>query len=635
MRRSLYILLLLLSMSSFAFAQLNKTKGTQVPNVYDIHYERLHLKLNPDQFYIEGDILFKIKTGDSALAVVLLDMSDSLQVDSIIYHGQAALFQGPQENLLQLNFLSPLAPLAADSFQIFYHGQPHHAPDQASFTIDTFNGHRVLFTLSEPYGAKDWMPCKQGLQDKIDSIDYFLQCADTLRTASNGLLKDRIFHPNHTLTEHWQTRYPTATYLMAVACAPYFEYKEYSIRNNDSLLIQNFVYPGQDTVAPAKTAQLIPVLQKFEDLFGPYPFKKEKYGHAQFTWHGGMEHQTQTFVKNFGQGLLSHELAHQWFGDLVTCGSWQDIWLNESFATYCAVLADEMVWKPQRAIDWRFLTTDRLRKIEDGSVHCEDTSLLSRIFSSDFTYNKGAFVLHQLRYQMGDSAFFRAIRSYLSDPLNTYSFSKTSSLKKHLKQFCNLNIDHYFAIWQEQAALPEYQIYFWQDFDQRIFIKVLQQTHNDSIDFYPLPLSFKIRTDWNHEADSIIHIFPQANGEISSLAFDKKVLLLEGDPNAQLLARFKVEEFNASNHPYNKSNFIIRNPADQILWIRGNVQTASSYQIVDVLGRIVQSDLMNGASVSSADQNSQIDLSSISAGFYILQLTQRNGMIWSESFIKQ
>lgn len=635
MRLRFLLFLSLFFLFANTIAQTKNGIGTQVKNDYNLTYERINLNLNPDYFFIRGNILFKFSIRDSAIAEFRLDMSDSLHVDSILYHGLPALFQGPQSNLLRINFLSPLAPLATDSLQIFYHGRPVHAPDQASFTIDTFNGHRVLFTLSEPYGAKDWMPCKQGLQDKIDSIDYFLQCADTLRTASNGLLKDRIFHPNHTLTEHWQTRYPTATYLMAVACAPYFEYKEYSIRNNDSLLIQNFVYPGQDTVAPAKTAQLIPVLQKFEDLFGPYPFKKEKYGHAQFTWHGGMEHQTQTFVKNFGQGLLSHELAHQWFGDLVTCGSWQDIWLNESFATYCAVLADEMVWKPQRAVDWRFLTTDRLRKIEDGSVHCEDTSVISRIFSSDFTYNKGAFVLHQLRYQMGDTAFFRAIRSYLNDSLNSYSFSRTTSLKKHLKQFCNLNIDHYFAIWQEQAALPEYQIYFWQDFDQRIFIKVLQQTHNDSIDFYPLPLSFKIRTDWNHEADSIIHIFPQANGEISSLAFDKKVLLLEGDPNAQILARFKVEEFNASNHPYNQSNFIIRNPADQVLWIRGNAQTASSYQIVDVLGRIVQSDLMNGSSVSSADQNSQIDLSTISAGFYILQLTQRNGMIWSESFIKQ
>ncbi len=635
MRRRILFSIFILLFGLTALAQTKNGIGMQVKNDYDLSYERLQLHLNPDRFYIEGAILFKFTVRDSAIAEFRLDMSDSLQVDSILYHGQAALYQGPQSNLLRINFLSPLAPLATDSLQIFYHGPPHHATDQASFTIDTIDGHRVLFTLSEPYGAKDWMPCKQGLQDKIDSIDLFLSCADTLRTASNGLLKERTFYANHTVTEHWQTRYPTASYLIAVACAPYIEYKEYSIKNQDSLLIQNFVYPGFDTIAPKQTAQLIPVLQKFEDLFGPYPFKKEKYGHAQFTWRGGMEHQTQTFVKNFGQGLLSHELAHQWFGDLVTCGSWQDIWLNESFATYCAVLADEMVWKPQRAIDWRFLTTDRLRKIEDGSVHCEDTTSIARIFSSDFSYNKGAFVLHQLRYQMGDSAFFKAIRSYLSDSVNTYSFSRTSSLKKHLKQYCNLNIDHYFAIWQEQAALPDYQIYFWQDFDNRIFIKVWQQTHNDSIDFYPLPLSFKIRTDWNHEADSIIHIFPQTNGEINSIAFDKKVLLLEGDPNAQLLARFKVEEFNASNHAYNKNDFIIRNPADQVIWIRGNSQTAISYQIIDVLGRIVQSDSMNGSSVSSADNNSQIDINAISCGFYFLQLTQRNGAIWSESFIKQ
>ncbi len=635
MRRRILFFLVILLFGLNALAQTKNGIGTQVKKDYDLSYERLQLHLNPDRFYIEGAILFKFTVRDSAIAEFRLDMSDSLQIDSILYHGQAALYQGPQSNLLRINFLSPLAPLATDSLQIFYHGPPHHAPDQASFTIDTIDGHRVLFTLSEPYGAKDWMPCKQGLQDKIDSIDYYLTCADTLRTASNGLLKERTFHPNHTITEHWQTRYPTATYLMAVACAPYIEYKEYSIKNQDSLLIQNLVYPGFDTIAPAKTAQLIPVLQKFEELFGPYPFKKEKYGHAQFTWNGGMEHQTQSFVKNFGQGLLAHELAHQWFGDLVTCGSWQDIWLNESFATYCAVIADEMVWNPQRAIDWRFLTTDRLRKIKDGSVHCEDTTLVSRIFSSDYSYNKGAFVLYQLRYQIGDSAFFKALRSYLYDSTTTYSFSRTSSLKKHLKQHCNLNIDHYLDIWQMQATLPDYQIYFWQDFDYTIHIKTWQQTHNDTIDYYPLPLSFKIRSDWNHEADSIIQIFPKSNGEIITVPYYKKVLLLEGDPRAQLLARFSVEEFNAANTAYTQTNFIIRNPADDVLWIRGDASKASAYRIIDALGREVQKDVMNGASVESADANSKIDLRNLSAGFYVMQLQQRNGSIWSQSFIKQ
>lgn len=633
LRIVLFLFILLCWVNSFA--QIKNGIGTQVRNDYNLTYERLRLQLNPNRYYIEGDVFFKFTVRDSALSEFRLDMSDSLMVDSILYHGQAALFQGPQSNLLRINFLSPLAPLATDSLQIFYHGPPHHAPDQASFTIDTIDGHRVLFTLSEPYGAKDWMPCKQGLQDKIDSIDYFLTCADTLRTASNGLLKERTFHTNHTVTEHWQTRYPTATYLMAVACAPYIEYKEYSIRNQDSLLIQNFVYPGFDTIAPAKTAQLIPVLQKFEDLLGHYPFKKEKYGHAQFNWPGGMEHQTQSFVKNFGQGLLAHELAHQWFGDLVTCGSWQDIWLNESFATYCTVIADEMVWNPQRAIDWRFLTTDRLRKVNDGSVNCDDTTSIERIFSRDFTYNKGAFVLYQLRYQMGDSAFFKAIRSYLYDTANTYNFSRTSSLKKHLKRYCNLNIDHYFDIWQTQATLPDYKIYFWQDFDYTIHIKTWQQTHNDTIDYYPLPLSFKIRSDWNHEADSIIQIFPKSNGEIITVPFYKKVLLLEGDPNAQSLARFIVEEFNASDHEFSKTNFIIRNPADEALWIRSDASKASAYQIIDALGRVVQQDAMNAASVQSADNNSKINVRNLSTGFYVIQLIQRNGAVWSESFIKE
>jgi hypothetical protein len=186
-----------------------------------------------------------------------------------------------------------------------------------------------------------------------------------------------------------------------------------------------------------------------------------------------------------------------------------------------------------------------------------------------------------------------------------------------------------------QATLPDYQIYFWQDFDYTIHIKTWQQTHNDTIDYYPLPLSFKIRSDWNHEADSIIQIFPKSNGEIITVPYYMKVFLLEGDPRAQLLARFSVAEFNAANTAYTQTNFIIRNPAEDVLWIRGDASKASAYRIIDALGREVQKDVMNGASVESADANSKINLRNLSAGFYVMQLQQRNGSIWSQAFIKQ
>jgi len=96
----------------------------------------------------------------------------------------------------------------------------------------------------------------------------------------------------------------------------------------DSLQVLNYVYPENLSSAQLQTPDIIPIIQLYDSLTIPYPFRNEKYGHAQFNWGGGMEHQTMSFMVNFNQDLMAHECAHQWFGDLITCGSWEDIWLN-------------------------------------------------------------------------------------------------------------------------------------------------------------------------------------------------------------------------------------------------------------------------------------------------------------------
>ena len=195
-----------------------------------------------------------------------------------------------------------------------------------------------MWSLSEPYGSRDWWPCKNGLDDKADSIDVFITNPIAYKAASNGILQSETPVSGGTkLLTHWKHRYPIATYLICFAVTNYSVFNRSVNLSTGVLPMQTFCYPEDSTSFSNGTINTLNAMQLFDTLFYlPYPFMNEKYGHVQFGWGGGMEHQTSTFVVSIDESLCAHELAHQWFGDKITCGSWKDIWLNEGFATHLA-----------------------------------------------------------------------------------------------------------------------------------------------------------------------------------------------------------------------------------------------------------------------------------------------------------
>ena len=141
-----------------------------------------------------------------------------------------------------------------------------------------------------------------------------------------------------------------------------------------------------------------------------------------------------SFMVNLSFDLMAHELAHMWFGDKVTCGSWRDLWLNEGFATYLTALSYRYLKPREEWLNVMRDIRDAVTGVDDGSVFPSDTVQVNRLFSGRLTYNKGAFVLHMLRVKVGDVAFYNACRQYLNGNPRAYAFATTKDLQSLMEQ---------------------------------------------------------------------------------------------------------------------------------------------------------------------------------------------------------
>ena len=274
----------------------------------------------------------------------------------------------------------------------------------------------------------------------------------------------------------------------------------------------------------------------FETLFEPYPFRNEKYGHAQFSWGGGMEHTTVSFMQNFNRQLIAHELGHQWFGNKVTCGSWKDIWLNEGFATYLATLVvenfdglDAFVSEKQAIIN--FITSS-----PNGNVYLTDAQAtnVNRIFSSRLSYNKGAMVLEMLRFKLGDALFFQGIKNYLVDPNLSFKYAVTSDLKSHLEAVYGQDLTEFFNDWIYNQGHPTYSITA-QNWGVGQAKFVINQTQSDpSVSYFEMPVPVRVYGALGEQADIVLN--NTFNGEqiITNVPFP--IVSVAFDPERHLIA---------------------------------------------------------------------------------------------------
>jgi aminopeptidase N len=538
------------SMASMINAQkLSATAAAQIVHEakYDVKFVHLNLNLERINKNVSGGVKTVATVTASSLDTFQTLLHQNHFIDSIRFNGVLLGFLR-QDSMIKVKVPTPLSNGSTFTVNLFYHGM---APTGGSAIGSGFSngtsgswGNQVTWSLSESFVGYHWWPCKQILTDKIDSSWVFVTTDSLNKVGSNGILKNVVTVGNKKRFE-WKSTKPIAYYLISVAIAKYKEYNLYAkpmYFNNDSILIQNYIYDGAIN-NPSWISQQRPSLNQMPQvlvflskMYGMYPFYKEKYGHCMAPFGGGMEHQTMTSLGFFEYYLNAHELGHQWWGDNVTCKTWADIWINEGFACYSEHLVAQYLDLPNFATNLNSAHNAVMQQ-PGGSVHIpnNDTLNTSRIFSSRLTYDKGGAIVHTLRFLTNnDSLWFNTLRGFQ----NTFKDRTASAIdfQNYYQNFTGINPNQFFNQWYYGEGYPTFNVKF-NYTNQQCFIKTTQTVSMPNITpLFITPIEYRLSRA-NGKPDTTIRVMHNLAIETYTIGLKDSVTGIVCDPNNWLINR--------------------------------------------------------------------------------------------------
>lgn len=471
-------------------------EGFTISSVAEKPYDVIHYGL--DVTFPEAEKYFE---GRASISLELVDKTDSISfdfegmvVDGVLMNGNH-LSWVRNKGLLTIKLPGPFQAKSLLTLEINYHGSPSNG---LYLSQGSNNEYPTIFTLVEPEHARHWFPCYDAPHDKALS-SVTITVPKPLVAISNGLLR-RVYEDeaSKSTTYYWEENYPIATYLISIAVADYVKLE--SEWNN--LPIQFFVHPGDEKKAQSTLGRTSSMMEFFSTYITPYPFMREKYAVVMVPGESGaMEHTTAT---TFGRGLLGeslyygesvavHELAHHWWGDDVTVRDWNHLWLNEGFAMYFDVLWYEWLEGSEKLIQ-RMEGYRRSAIFEDNILHTPIVDPENLDFNSLFNsiiYDKGAWVLHMLRKEIGDDLFWKGIREY--EKRFRYSGVITEDFKQVIEEISNRDLSEFFSQWIYGPGHPVFDVsYKYDDAKHSLYFNI-NQTQGDDLFKVKLPVTIYFR----------------------------------------------------------------------------------------------------------------------------------------------
>lgn len=482
-----------------------------------------------------GEKMFKVKaiiTGnitDSTIQSLDLNFYDNFKIKRLTLNDLDTDYE-IDDKYLKI----PLASAKPDEFKIEvdYEGTPEKSGLEG-FVFGKRNGMSLVYNLSEPNYASSWFPCNDIPSDKT-KLDIHITNDSSMVSVSNGVLVDVITYGSRR-TYHWKTEYPISTYLVAIYSSGYesFSDKYISLDGTDTMEVVCYVLPDKLEKARVDFADQVAMLKVFSNMFGEYPFIREKYGVAEFLWYAGaMEHQTITGIssnmiggKKFFEDTFAHEMAHQWWGNAVGLKTWNDIWLNEGFASY-----SEALYFEAKGGEKALQTTMRNKYSTDfeGKLSEPAPFLFTRT-----VYDKGAWVLHMLRREMGDSLFFVALRKYFDE--FKYSNASTKDFIDTCEKISGRSLHNFFNQWLNGEGIIELEYDYNTYIEENHYITEINiEQVQEEYTLYEFPIELKLNFN---EIDSESHTF-RVNSKTETFKVSTKRLpsSVELDPDGWLLA---------------------------------------------------------------------------------------------------
>jgi aminopeptidase N len=613
-----------------SFKEYHKAVALIEPDTqYDVIFYHLSTEIAIDSSYISGNVLIKLKLLQES-EIINFDLHESLDIVDISGDAPIENFIH-NENKINLFFLTPQAAGSEFNIEVQYKGQPELAGGYKGLVYQTHGyDEPIIATLSTPFLSHYWWPCKDGPSDKADSIYVDITIKDTtineipVKAISNGILESVTDSPGKK-TFHWKHRYPIVPYYVMAAISNYMDFSQQITIGEDSFPIDYYVFEPHLNDAMEGVAELPSVMEFFTDLFGPYPFRNEKYGMTQLGFYGGIENQTNTIQNSLSHSWFStsvHELCHQWFGDMITCNSWHHGWLNEGFAKY-----SEALWiEHTSGVPAYQEEMASFKYLNDGTVYLEDDSDPFEIFVS-IIYYKGAWVMHMLRGVLGDEDFFEAVKQYAQTEEFMYASAETEDFQYICENVSGLDLEYFFHQWIYEEYYPKYEYNWQQDLSNGQTGIVINQTQSQNGWYEVFEMPIQMNVSFMNGTDSLITVYNNQETQSWYYTFDNEIANISLDPDEWILRSVEYNpDFPIDSDSHLSERLILfPNPCVDILCVENPVLTFKYFTIIDCNGKIILS--------GSIDKSNQIDLSTLSSGRYNIRLSGKSE--YTTSFIKK